>query len=597
VTKQLRSQRATSVALRRLFFERYENVSTEYESVLAGALSFRSMCGVFCLFDLERDAAPAARELALKQARLLRHRGPDWSGMWSGDRAVMAHERLAIVDVLHGAQPLRSIDGHLVLAVNGEIYNHREIRTEIGAREAFRTDSDCEVILPLYAAEGPRLLERLRGMFAFALYDATKDDWLIARDPIGIIPLYVGRRADGSLAVASELKALVTICDTVREFPPGHYQTRRDAEPVRYYARDWFDVGAVPDREVAPQELRAALSDAVHAHLMTDVPYGVLLSGGLDSSVIGALAAGFAGKRVESGDREGAWWPRLHSFAIGLSGSPDLMAAKRAAESIGTVHHGFEFTVQEGLDALRDVIWHIESFDTTTVRASTPMVLMARRIRATGVKMVLSGEGADEIFGGYLYFHKAPSARAFHEELVRKLQLLHLYDCLRANKSMAAWGIEARVPFLDTRFLDVAMRIPARQKMVAPGGIEKNIVREAFRGALPDEILWRQKEQFSDGVGYSWIDSLKAHAEARVTDRELAEAGERFPVGTPLTKESYVYRAIFDELFPLPSAAACVPSGPSVACSSPAALEWDPSFKTNADPSGRAVKGVHKDAT
>jgi asparagine synthase (glutamine-hydrolysing) len=555
------------------------------------------MCGVFCLFDLEREAAPAARDLALKQARLLRHRGPDWSGMWSGDRAVMAHERLAIVDVLHGAQPLRSVDGHLVLAVNGEIYNHREIRAEIGAREAFRTDSDCEVILPLYAALGPRLLERLRGMFAFALYDETKDDWLIARDPIGIIPLYIGRRADGSLAVASELKALVTICDTVREFPPGHYQTRRDAEPVRYYARDWFEVDAVPEREAAPEELRDALSDAVHAHLMTDVPYGVLLSGGLDSSVIGALAAGFAGKRVESGDREGAWWPRLHSFAIGLPGSPDLVAAQRAALSIGTVHHGFEFTVQEGLDALRDVIWHIESFDTTTVRASTPMVLMARRIRATGVKMVLSGEGADEIFGGYLYFHKAPSARAFHEELVRKLQLLHLYDCLRANKSMAAWGIEARVPFLDTRFLDVAMRIPARQKMVAPGGIEKQILREAFRGALPDEILWRQKEQFSDGVGYSWIDSLKAHAEARVTDRELASAPERFPVGTPLTKEGYIYRAIFDELFPLPSAAACVPSGPSVACSSPAALEWDPSFKANADPSGRAVKGVHKDAT
>lgn len=555
------------------------------------------MCGIFCLFDLEKDAAPAARDLALKQARLLRHRGPDWSGMWSGERAVMAHERLAIVDVLHGAQPLQSTDGRLVLAVNGEIYNHGELRTQIGARETFRTDSDCEVILPLYAHEGPRLLLRLRGMFAFALYDAADDDWLIARDPIGIIPLYVGKRADGSVAVASELKALVEICSSVDEFPPGHYQTRRDPKPVRYYTREWFDFDAVPDGGLPPRELKDALADAVHAHLMTDVPYGVLLSGGLDSSVIGALAAGFAGKRVESGDREGAWWPRLHSFAIGLAGSPDLAAAKRAAEGIGTVHHGFEFTVQEGLDALRDVIWHIESFDTTTVRASTPMLLMARRIRATGVKMVLSGEGADEIFGGYLYFHKAPHARAFHEELVRKLQLLHLYDCLRANKSMAAWGIEARVPFLDTRFLDVAMRIPARHKMVAPGRIEKQILREAFRGALPDEILWRQKEQFSDGVGYSWIDSLKAHAASRVTDRELEQAGERFPIGTPVTKEGFLYRAIFDELFPLGSAAACVASGPSVACSSPAALEWDPSFKTNADPSGRAVKGVHKDAT
>jgi asparagine synthase (glutamine-hydrolysing) len=554
------------------------------------------MCGIFCLFNLDKNAAPAARDVALKQARLLRHRGPDWSGMWSGDRAVMAHERLAIVDVLHGAQPLRSRDGRLVLAVNGEIYNHHELRAEVGAKDAFQTDSDCEVILPLYAQDGPRLLERLRGMFAFALYDSAQDAWLVARDPIGIIPLYVGRRRDGSLAVASEMKALIGVCDSVAEFPPGHYQTNRDAKPVRYHARDWFEFDAVPDREIDTGALREALQDSVHSHLMTDVPYGVLLSGGLDSSVIGAVAARYAGKRVESGDAEAAWWPRLHSFAIGLAGSPDLAAARRAAEGIGTVHHGFEFTVQEGLDALRDVIWHIESFDTTTVRASTPMYLMARRIRATGVKMVLSGEGSDEIFGGYLYFHKAPSARAFHEELVRKLQLLHSYDCLRANKSMAAWGIEARVPFLDTRFLDVAMRIPARHKMVSPGGIEKNILREAFRGWLPDEILWRQKEQFSDGVGYSWIDSLKAHADARVTDAELAAAAERFPIGTPSTKESYVYRAIFEELFPLASAAACVPGGPSVACSSAAAIEWDPSFKANADPSGRAVKGVHRDA-
>jgi asparagine synthase (glutamine-hydrolysing) len=365
---------------------------------------------------------------------------------------------------------------------------------------------------------------------------------------------------------------------------------------VRYWSREWQSFDDVPDREVSPKVVHDALADSVHAHLMTDVPYGVLLSGGLDSSVIGALAAGFAGSRVESGDKESAWWPRLHSFAIGLAGSPDLAAAERAAKAIGTVHHGFEFTVQEGLDALRDVIWHIESFDTTTVRASTPMYLMARRIHATGVKMVLSGEGSDEIFGGYLYFHKAPNPRAFHDELVRKLDLLHLYDCLRANKSMAAWGIEARVPFLDTRFLDIAMRIPARQKMVAAGGIEKQILREGFRGMLPEDILWRQKEQFSDGVGYSWIDSLKAYAEVRVTDRDLADAAERFPSGTPATKESFLYRSIFEDLFPHPSAAACVPSGPSVACSSPAALEWDPSFKTLSDPSGRAVKGVHRDA-
>ena len=554
------------------------------------------MCGLFCLFDLPAGGSPEAREVALRQARLLRHRGPDWSGVWSGEGAVLAHERLAIVDVLHGAQPLTSPDGRLVLAVNGEIYNHLELRGEIGVRDVFRTDSDCEVILPLYAALGPRLLDRLRGMFAFALYDAAAGDWLIARDPIGIVPLYMGRTPDGRLAVASEMKALLAVCDRIEEFPPGHYLTRRDARPVRYWSREWQDFDAVPDRSVDPRELRDALSDAVHSHLMTDVPYGVLLSGGLDSSVIGALAAGFATRRVESGDRDTAWWPRLHSFAIGLPGSPDLGAAERAAAAIGTVHHGFTFTVQEGLDALRDVIWHIESFDTTTVRASTPMYLMARRIRATGVKMVLSGEGSDEIFGGYLYFHKAPSPRAFHEELVRKLGDLHLYDCLRANKSMAAWGIEARVPFLDARFLDVAMRVPARTKMVAAGGIEKRILREAFGGLLPDEILFRQKEQFSDGVGYSWIDSLKAHAAARVSDRDLAGAAERFPVGTPTTKEAFLYRSIFDELFPLPSAAACVPSGPSVACSSAAALEWDASFKANADPSGRAVRGVHRDA-
>jgi asparagine synthase (glutamine-hydrolysing) len=407
----------------------------------------------------------------------------------------------------------------------------------------------------------------------------------------------MGRRADGSLVVASEMKALVRVCAHIEVFPPGHYMTKKDPKPVRYWTRDWFEVDGVPDREVDPREIHDALADAVHSHMMTDVPYGVLLSGGLDSSVIGALAAGFAAKRIESGDREAAWWPRLHSYAVGLSGSPDLVAAQRAADSIGTVHHSFEFTVQEGLDALRDVIWHIESFDTTSVRASTPMYLMARRIRATGVKMVLSGEGSDEIFGGYLYFHKAPSPQAFHEELVRKLHLLHLYDCLRANKSMAAWGIEARVPFLDTRFLDVAMRVPARHKMVAKGGgIEKRILREAFPGALPKEILWRQKEQFSDGVGYSWIDSLKAFAERRVSAGDMADAAERFPVGTPLTKEAYLYRAIFEELFPHPSAAACVPYFASVACSSPAAIAWDPSFANNADPSGRAVKGVHQNA-
>src|SRR5262245_26913387 len=501
------------------------------------ALSCAPMCGIFCMFGVPPEGAPAARETAVRQARLLRHRGPDWSGIWSNDRAVMAHERLAIVDLLHGAQPLRSRDGSTVLAVNGEIYNHIELRARIGVKDVFATDSDCEVILPLWAAEGPRFLERLRGMFAFALYDGGKNDWLVARDPIGIIPLYIGRRADGSIAVASEMKALLPVCEHVSEFPPGHYQTSRDAEPVRYWTRGWFEFDGVPDREqIAPQDLRAALSDSVHAHLMTDVPYGVLLSGGLDSSVIGGLASSFADKRIETGDRERAWWPRLHSFAIGLHGSPDLAAAEKCAAAIGTVHHGFNFTVQEGLDALRDVIWHIESYDVTTVRASTPMLLMARRIRASGVKMVLSGEGADEIFGGYLYFHKAPSPRAFHEETVRKLDALHSYDCLRANKSMMAWGVEARVPFLDLDFMEVAMGMDAAHKMAGKGRIEKAVLREAFDGALPESILWRQKEQFSDGVGYGWIDGLKAHAEQAVSDREFAAAAARYPFNTPATK-------------------------------------------------------------
>jgi len=553
------------------------------------------VCGFVALLDVRGELA-SARAQALRQVAKVRHRGPDWSGVWSSETAVLAHERLAIVDVLQGAQPLVSSDGRLSLAVNGEIYNHAEIRASMGTRWEFRTASDCEVILPLYVEKGPAFFDDLRGMYAFVLVDQGSRRWLIGRDHIGIIPLYYGRAPDGTLAVASELKALVGLCHEVHEFPPGHYQTDRDAEPVRWYERDWMDVDAVPDRDLDPSLLRDALSGAVHSHLMSDVPYGVLLSGGLDSSIIAALAASFAEERVESGDRERAWWPRLHSFSIGLAGSPDVAAAEIAARALGTVHHAFEYTIQEGIDALRDVVWHTETYDVTTIRASTPMMLMARRIRATGVKMVLSGEGSDEIFGGYLYFHKAPNARAFHEELVRKLSHLHLFDCLRANKSMAAWGIEARVPFLDVQFLDAAMRVHARHKMAGQGRIEKHILRDAFRGWLPEAILWRQKEQFSDGVGYGWIDSLKAHAEARVSDRDLASAKSRFPVGTPATKEAYFYRALFEELFPLPAAAALVPSGPSIACSTPAAMAWDPSFGKLADPSGRAVRDVHQAA-
>ncbi len=550
------------------------------------------MCGIFALLDVPGDLAPA-RALAVQQARLLRHRGPDWSGVWTGGRHVLAHERLAIVDVLGGAQPLVSPDGTMALAVNGEIYNHAALRRGLADPYPFTSGSDCEVLLPLWRAHGPAMVESLRGMYAFVLVDEARGTWVIGRDPMGIVPLYVGTRPDGSLAVASEMKALVGICTTVRLFPPGHIQTSRDAAPVCWYTRDWMDHDAVPDTPVDPSVIREALADAVRSHLMGDVPYGVLLSGGLDSSVVSALAASMADARVESGGTERAWWPRLHSFSIGLEGSPDLAAAQTVADALGTAHHGFTFTIQEGLDALRDVIWHTETYDVTTIRASTPMMLMARRIKAMGVKMVLSGEGSDEIFGGYLYFHKAPDPRAFHEETVRKLGDLHLYDCNRANKAMSAFGVEARVPFLDRDFLDVAMRVPAAQKMCGPGRIEKHVLREAFQGWIPDPVLWRQKEQFSDGVGYHWIDALKDHARSSVSDRQLAEAAERFPIGTPSTPEAYLYRALFEDCFPLASAAACVPSGPSVACSSPAAIAWDPSFAGNADPSGRAVVDVH----
>ncbi|HEY0179430.1 MAG TPA: asparagine synthase B [Dokdonella sp.] len=550
------------------------------------------MCGFFCIFDPAGGAAPL-RALALRQARLLRHRGPDWSGVYADDRAVLAHERLAIVDVVAGAQPLLSSDGDQVLAVNGEIYNHRELRRRLASGYPFRTESDCEVILPLYRARGAAFLAELSGMFAFALWDKAAGDWLIARDPIGIVPLYVGRDADGRVYAASELKALVEVCVSVEEFPPGCYQTAAMAAPERYYRPDWREYDAVEHGPADPAAIRAALERAVHSHLMTDVPYGVLLSGGLDSSLIAAITARFAARRVEDDDRSEAWWPRLHTFSIGLEGSPDLAAARTVADALGTAHHEFHFTVQEGLDALADVIYHVETYDVTTIRASTPMYLLARRIRAMGIKMVLSGEGADEIFGGYLYFHMAPDDREFHDELVRKLDALHSYDCLRANKAMLAWGVEARVPFLDREFLDVAMRTAPSAKRPSGGRIEKRILREAGRGLLPDEILWRQKEQFSDGVGYDWIDSLKAHAEAAVGDAQLAIAAQRFPVNPPTSKEAFLYRVLFEKHFPGDHAARLVPGGPSIACSTPTAYRWSQEFAGHADPSGRAVRRVH----
>lgn len=559
------------------------------------------MCSILGVFDPRPDAdLSPLRPLALSLSARQRHRGPDWSGVHVDRAAILVHERLAIVDPAGGAQPIRSDDGALVLAVNGEIYNHRDLERGLARVHAFQTGSDCEVINALHRdGEDPATwLRRLNGMFAFALWDREARRVLIARDHIGICPLYWGHDADGRLWIASELKALADVCADVAAFPPGHVYDSADprcadGQPLRWYARAWRDYDAVRGVDVDRAELRDALERAVHRQMMSDVPYGVLLSGGLDSSLVAACAARFARRRIEDNDASEAWWPRLHSFAIGLQGSPDLAAAQVAAEALGTVHHGFTYTFEEGLDALPEVIRHIETYDVTTIRASTPMFLLARRIRAMGVKMVLSGEGSDELFGGYLYFHKAPDAREFHAELVRKLDALHSFDCLRANKSMMAWGVEARVPFLDVAFVDVAMRMDARHKMAGGGRIEKAVLREAFEGCLPKEILWRQKEQFSDGVGYGWIDGLKLHAEAQVGDADLAAAAQRFPVNPPASKEAYLYRCIFESWFPGDACAATVPGGKSIACSSPAALAWDAAFMQAADPSGRAVSDVH----
>ncbi|WP_086982728.1 asparagine synthase B [Vibrio aphrogenes] len=553
------------------------------------------MCSVFGILDIKSDPA-TLRPMALEMSKKLRHRGPDWSGIYASDKAILAHERLSIVGLNSGAQPLYSEDKKHILAVNGEIYNHKEIRARYADKFNFQTDSDCEVILALYQELGEDLLEELNGIFAFVLYDEEKDKYLIGRDHIGIIPLYQGYDEHGNYYVASEMKALVPVCNTISEFPPGCYYGSDDAEPVRYYQRDWMEYAAVQGNTTSKEDLTKALEDAVKRQLMTDVPYGVLLSGGLDSSITSAVAKRFAALRIEDDEQSQAWWPQLHSFAIGLEGAPDLKAAREVAEKLGTVHHEMTYTVQEGLDAIRDVIYHIETYDVTTIRASTPMFLLARKIKAMGIKMVLSGEGADEIFGGYLYFHKAPNAKEFHEETVRKLLALNMFDCARANKSLAAWGVEGRVPFLDKEFIDVAMRLNPEDKMCGNGKMEKHVLRECFEHYLPESIAWRQKEQFSDGVGYNWIDSLKAQAEEKVSDQQLANAAFKFPYNTPTTKEGYVYREIFAELFPLESAAKCVPGGPSVACSSATAIEWDESFKNNADPSGRAVKAVHNDA-
>ncbi|MGF1741561.1 asparagine synthase B [Vibrio profundum] len=553
------------------------------------------MCSVFGILDIKGDAS-ALRSTALEMSKKMRHRGPDWSGIYASENAILAHERLAIVGLNSGAQPLYSHDGKLVLAVNGEIYNHQELRAKYQDKYQFQTDSDCEVILALYQEMGAELLEELNGIFAFVLYDENKDQYLIGRDHIGIIPLYQGLDEQGNYYVASEMKALVPVCKTISEFPPGCFYSSSLEQPERYYTRDWNSFENVASNPTSRVELKQALEAAVKRQLMTDVPYGVLLSGGLDSSITSAIAKKYAAMRIEDNDKSTAWWPQLHSFAVGLEGAPDLKAAREVADKIGTVHHEMTYTIQEGLDAIRDVIYHIETYDVTTIRASTPMYLMGRKIKAMGIKMVLSGEGADELFGGYLYFHKAPNAKEFHEETVRKLLALNQFDCARANKSLAAWGVEGRVPFLDKEFIDVAMRLNPEDKMCGNGKMEKHILRECFEDHLPHNIAWRQKEQFSDGVGYSWIDTLKEVSEETISDQKMETAQYRFPYNTPTTKEGYMYREIFEQLFPLESAARCVPGGPSVACSSAKAVEWDESFKNCVDPSGRAVQTVHNDA-
>ena len=553
------------------------------------------MCGIVCALDIKQESE-LLRPKVLEMSKKVRHRGPDWSGIHCGKNVLLAHERLAIVDPQSGNQPIFSSDRKLILAANGEIYNHRDLKHNLESKYEFQTNSDCEIILASYKEKGVDFLDDLNGIFGFVLYDENKESYLIARDHMGIIPLYMGWDKFGTFYVASELKALEGICNKIEIFPPGHYMSSADSKPVKWYNRDWMDYDAVCDNKTDFDTLQDALEQAVHRQLMSDVPYGVLLSGGLDSSITSALAKKYSKNRIESDDQKAAWYPQLHSFAVGLPGSPDLKAAKLVADHIGSIHHEVTFTIQEGLDAIKDVIFHLETYDVTTVRASTPMYLMARVIKSMGIKMVLSGEGADEIFGGYLYFHKAPNPKEFHKETVRKLEKLYQYDCLRANKSLAAWGIEGRVPFLDKEFMDVAMRINPKDKMINKDRMEKWVLRKSFENYLPDSVAWRQKEQFSDGVGYDWIDSLKELVNKEVCDDMFKNAKFTFPFQTPMSKEEYYYRSIFESHFPSETAAKTVPSVPSIACSTPIALEWDKSFKNMNDPSGRSISNVHLDS-
>jgi asparagine synthase (glutamine-hydrolysing) len=553
------------------------------------------MCGIVCALDL-KQSSDLLRSQVLEMSKKVRHRGPDWNGIHCGKNVLLAHERLAIVDPASGNQPIYSDDKNLILAANGEIYNHQELRAQLSSDYAFQTNSDCEIILALYKEKGVNFIDDLNGIFGFVLYDEVNDEYLIARDHMGIIPLYMGWDKHGTFYISSELKALEGVCNKIEIFPPGHFMSSKDNKLVKWYDRDWMNFDYVKDNNTSIDDLQIALENAVHRQLMSDVPYGVLLSGGLDSSITSALAKKYSKNRIESNDVKSAWYPQLHSFAVGLKGSPDLIAAQKVADHIDSIHHEITFTVQEGLDAIRDVIYHLETYDVTTIRASTPMYLMARVIKSMGIKMVLSGEGADEIFGGYLYFHKAPDSKEFHEETVRKLDKLYQYDCLRANKSLAAWGIEGRVPFLDKEFIDVAMRINPKDKMITSEKMEKWVLRKSFEKYLPESVAWRQKEQFSDGVGYDWIDSLKDLVNEKVSDDMFKNAKFTFPFQTPMSKEEYYYRSIFEDHFPSETSATTVPSVPSVACSTPIALEWDKAFKNLNDPSGRSVSNVHNDS-
>ena len=545
------------------------------------------MCGIVAAFDIKNSNN--LRDQVLEMSRRIRHRGPDWSGIYTSENAILSHERLSIVDPKSGRQPIFSKNKDLILAANGEIYNHKELKKNISINYKFTTKSDCEIILALYKEKGVNFLNDLNGIFAFALYDEKTENYLIARDHLGIIPLYMGWDSEKNFFVASELKALEGYCNEIKIFPPGYYFSSKNSQFSCWYENKWEKFEYVKNNISDFSLLKESLTIAVKRQLMSDVPYGVLLSGGLDSSVTSAIAKLFCKKKVESNDKNSAWWPTLHSFAVGLKDSPDLSAAKNAAKYIGTVHHEIVFTIQEGLDAIKDVIYHLETYDVTTIRASIPMYLMARVIKSMGIKMVISGEGADEIFGGYLYFHKAPSAEEFHKETVRKLKKLHQYDCLRANKSLAAWGVEGRVPFLDKEFLDVAMSLNPKDKMITNKKMEKWILRKTFEELLPKEIAWRQKEQFSDGVGYNWIDELKKIVNKEISDDLYNNSSVKFPINTPLNKEEYYYRSIFESFFPSDSAAKSVPSIPSVACSSEIALKWDASFSGKNDPSGRSV--------